>query len=85
MSERRVTDTVLLEALALLGHRFTTRDLKAALAHVGVSAFTQARFWLLHHAPNRPALIRARERVKTGFRGRPIIVYEVTESWRQKK
>ena len=85
MSARRVTDTALFLALHLLGPRFTTRELKAALAQVGVAAFTQARHWLLYHKAHQPALIRVRERVRPiGKAGRPSIVYEVTESGRKR-
>lgn len=81
MSGRRVTDAKLLSALRLLGPRFTARELQAALAQVGIRAFTQARHWLLHYGPGKPALIRAVTREKrSGERGRPHIVYEVTES-----
>lgn len=80
MTARRVTDAKLLAALRLLGPRFTTRELTLALAQVGITAFTQARYWLRHHAAGQPALIRVRERVKPiGKAGRPMIVYQVTE------
>jgi hypothetical protein len=81
MTARRVTDALLLEALALLPSRFTVNALQIVLGHVGITAFTQARYWLLYHAPHHPALIRIATRVKPvgPGGGRPSILYEVTE------
>lgn len=79
MSHRRITDAMLFSALRRLGPRFTTRELKAALAHRGITAFTQARHWLLYHKAHQPALMRVHERVRPiGKAGRPMIVYGLT-------
>jgi hypothetical protein len=80
MTARRVTDAMLLGALVLLGQRFTVRELRAALKAVGVTAFTQARYWLLRdHGPSQPALLCMSGRIHLGTRGRPQVLYEVTE------